>query len=124
MKIIRYRISSDITVEFQDEHKYKTNTTYSNFKKGIKNPYDKSIWGVGYIGEEIEPHCFKGACIPSFGAWTNMIKRCYVEHLRHKHLAYEGCTMCDQWYNYQNFRSWYDANYYDVGEGRMHYRST
>lgn len=121
MKIIRYVNRADITIEFQDEHKYRTNTTYQNFKIGqIKNPYDKSIWGVGYLGEETETHFVNNACIPSFGAWTNMIKRCYAEHLRHKHLAYTNCTMCDEWHNYQNFRSWYDTNYYDIREGRMH----
>jgi hypothetical protein len=121
MKIIRYRIAGDITIEFQDEHKYTTNTTYSNFKTGqIKNPYDKSIWGVGYLGEETETHFVNNACIPSFGAWTNMIERCYAENLRYKHQAYEKCTMCKEWHNYQNFRKWYDDNYYNVGEGRMH----
>ena len=51
MKIIAYRKTSDIDVEFQDEHHYVKNTTYSNFIKGwVKNPYDKSLYNVGYMG--------------------------------------------------------------------------
>lgn len=47
MKIIRYRIAGDITVEFQDEYKFKVNTTYSNFKRRcISNPYSRLVYGV------------------------------------------------------------------------------
>ena len=33
MKIVEYNKASDIVVEFQDEYKYKLNTSYGNFKK-------------------------------------------------------------------------------------------
>ena len=53
MKIVAYRRYDDIDVEFLDEHHYvKEHNTYSNFKSGaIKNPYDRSVYGVGYVGE-------------------------------------------------------------------------
>lgn len=52
MKIIRYGGWEDIDVQFQDEFYYiKEHQTYSNFKKGeIKNPYDRTVFGVGYVG--------------------------------------------------------------------------
>lgn len=52
MKIIRYNKSADIDIEFQDEFHYiKQHQSYSNFRLGcIKNPYDKNICGVGYMG--------------------------------------------------------------------------
>ena len=51
MKIIEYIDSVNIMVEFQDEHKIITHTTPSNFKRGtVKNPYDRSAYGVGFIG--------------------------------------------------------------------------
>ena len=53
MKIIRYVNRGEIDVEFQDEHKHKVTTTYQNFKIGqIKNPYDRTTFGVGYLGLE------------------------------------------------------------------------
>ena len=52
MKIVEYNGWGNIVVEFQDEHKYRKNTTYSNFKTGcIKNPYDKTVYGIAWIGE-------------------------------------------------------------------------
>jgi len=52
MKIIKYRSSSDIDVMFLDEFNYvKTHVTYNNFVKGsIMNPYDKTVYDIGYIG--------------------------------------------------------------------------
>ena len=50
MKIIAYRGNNDIDVEFQDEYHHVKNTTYSNFKRGnVKNPYDKDLFGIGYL---------------------------------------------------------------------------
>ena len=51
MKIIEYNKAIDIIVEFQDEYKYRRKTTYESFKKGeVSNPYDKSFYGVGFLG--------------------------------------------------------------------------
>lgn len=52
MKIVDYKNCENVVVEFQDEYKCQKNTTYVNFKRGqVKNPYDKTACGVGYVGE-------------------------------------------------------------------------
>ena len=53
MKIISYRNCDDIDVEFQDEHHFIVkHATYNNFRLGgITNPYDITVYGVGYFGE-------------------------------------------------------------------------
>ena len=52
MKIIEYQNSKNIIVEFQDEHRYRIKTHYKCFILGnVKNPYDKTLYGVAYIGE-------------------------------------------------------------------------
>ena len=51
MKIIRYNSYYNITVQFQDKYKFERDTTYSNFKKGnVRNPYDKTVLDMGYLG--------------------------------------------------------------------------
>jgi len=51
MKIVRYGACDDIDVEFLDDFHYIKTTTYSNFVRGqVKNPYDRDLFGVGYIG--------------------------------------------------------------------------
>ena len=53
MKIIRYGSYEDIDVEFLDEFHYiKRNQAYTNFRTGsVKNPYDKSLFGIGFLGD-------------------------------------------------------------------------
>lgn len=121
MKIIRYNGINDITIEFQDEYNFTTNTYYYNFKIGqIKNPYDKTMAGVGYIGVGKHKTGMATKKNNSYTAWEDMLYRCYNEKLRHSHLSYAGCTVCDEWHNYQIFADWYEENFYTVGEGRTH----
>ena len=53
MKIVAYRMRDDIDIEFLDDFHYvKKHNTYSNFKSGsVKNPYDRTLLGVGYLGD-------------------------------------------------------------------------
>jgi predicted transport protein len=50
MTIIEYINKINIKVKFEDG--YVCNSTYRAFKKGeIKNPYDRSVYNIGYLGE-------------------------------------------------------------------------
>jgi hypothetical protein len=119
MKIIKYENHNDITIEFQDDHKTIVNTYYQMFKKGtIRNPYDKTVYGFGYLGIGKYSTANKRA----YGVWTNIIERCYSEYdkIRNRSPAYENCEICEEWLCFQNFADWHESNYYDIGEGRMH----
>jgi len=120
MKIIRYVNAGDMTIEFQDEHKVQINTTYANFKKGIKNPYDISVSTMGYIGEGKYLSKINDIVTPIYAAWRNMLKRCYDESDRYLHPAYENCVVDKEWHNFQTFAAWYEGNFYQVGTERMH----
>lgn len=122
MKIIKVLPDDRIIVQFQDEFKFEKEIHYNNFKRGtVKNPYDKTICGVGYLGEgSFIAHDENGINTKPYDTWTNMIERCYSNNMRHKHFAYEDCTMCDEWLNFQTFAKWYEANFYDIGTERMH----
>lgn len=51
MKLIKYVDCKNVIVEFQDEHGYQKKTTYREFLLGkVDNPYDKTIFGIGYRG--------------------------------------------------------------------------
>lgn len=122
MKIIRYRSWDDIDVEFLDKYKYvKKHATYSNFKKGeIKNPYDRSVFNIGYVG--VGKYMTRNTVLKkpetSYETWTSMLERCYKN--QELFPAYYGiCTVCKEWHNYQTFADWYDENKYSVNE-RLH----
>ena len=118
MQIVRYGSCNDIDVKFLDKDGYVyRNTTYGNFKRGqIKNPYDRCIFGIGYLGEgEAQQKTQVGYC------WRGMLERCYCDRMKKIHPAYYGIsTVCDEWLNFQTFAKWYNENIYQVGTERMH----
>lgn len=122
MKIIRYGGRDDIDVMFLDEYKYVvTNTQYCNFKTGqIKNPYDKSLYDVGFIGVGKYSSRNNKLKKPTdeYEVWTGIMGRCY--HDKEKYPTYFGVsTVCEEWHNFQNFAEWFNENKYDVC-GRLH----
>ena len=127
MEIISYNKQSDIVVKFLDEHGVEVHTAYTNFRRGsVKNPYDKKICGVGYLGEGryttkiLYPDGKYYQC-PQYIVWNAMIKRCYFDNEKDLHPSYYHITtVCEEWKNFQVFARWYDDNFYDIGEGRMH----
>lgn len=117
MKIIKYKDINNIIVEFQDEYKYRTKTTYRYFKNGkVSNPYDKTIFKVGYIGEEIINNNFSKNI--SYTHWYAMIRRVYSEKQLQLKPTYKRVEVCEEWLNYTNFKKWFEENYYII-EGQQ-----
>ena len=118
MQIVAYRTSDDMDVKFLDKDGYVfQHTTYSNFKTGqIKNPYDRCIFGIGYLGEgNAQQKTQVGYC------WRGMLERCYCDRMKKIHPAYYGIsTVCEEWLNFQVFAKWYNENVYQIGTERMH----
>lgn len=121
MKIVEYYRHEDITVEFQDEHHYRLHTTYVNFKRHqALNPYDKSVFGVGYLGEGNYSTGTSKKRSQEHRVWRCMLERCYSEKYKEENKAYYGITtVCDEWKCFQKFAEWYNINKYDV-DGRLH----
>ena len=114
--IVEYRSNKDVIVEFQDEYKYRYSVTYLHFKKGnLFNPFDKSVYGIGYFGsgkystlKENKEFC------RYYSIWRKIFDRCYTTHRNNKNKSYEGCTICEKWHCFQNFADWYDNNKYET----------
>jgi len=118
MTIVKYNSVRDITVQFDDG--YSVDAEYKEFKSGIiKNPYDKSVHGIGYFGEGIYKAKINDKMTKQYEKWTDMIRRCYSEKWHKKSPTYKGCSVCDEWLNFQNFGLWFDNNYYHVDTERM-----
>ena len=115
MKIIEYKNCDNIIIEFQDEYKAKVHTKYFNFKKGkVKNPYDKSVYDIGYIGEGVYKVSTNGKSTKAYEVWKKMLQRCYDPYELNKHQTYIDCYVCDEWHNFQNFCKWFEENYYEI----------
>ena len=61
--------------------------------------------GIGYRGSE-GVDCNS----ESYLRWHDMLNRCYNAKFHGRQPQYMGCTVCEEWLNYSNFKAWYDQN--------------
>ena len=108
-EIIEYNGWDDVVIQFNDEYKYTYTARYDHIRKGnVKNPYDKSVCGVGCVGLEILNKYYTES--ESYKTWNRMIHRCYDG----KKPTYKKCSVCEEWLNYSVFKKWFDENYYII----------
>ena len=106
MRIVEYNNANDIVVEFQDEYKGKTHTSYQHFITGrINNPYHQNVYNVGMIGDKY-PTCINGKATKEYGLWKDVLKRCFCENYKKKCPTYENVTCCDEWLLFEKFYEW------------------
>lgn len=48
---------------------------------------------------------------PSYRVWKDMMRRCYNRGKNKRWLAYEGCTVCDEWFIFDVFDEWFTPRY-------------
>ena len=115
--IIDYINYGDVVVEFQDEYKYQYHSNMKTFKNGeLKNPYDKKLNSVGFIGVGKYKPKENRVTTESYQVWQSMIKRCYSEKQLLRDRVYTDCHVCEEWHDYQNFAKWYEENIYECDE--------
>ena len=115
MTIIEYRKYNDIDVYFPEYDWIFKHTSYQNFRNGkIKCVYEPRVYGIGYLGEGKYKASENNKSTKVHYIWVQMLRRCYDKNLHTKCPTYIGCTVCDEWHNFQNFAEWYEENYYEV----------
>ncbi|MED3562268.1 hypothetical protein [Bacillus xiapuensis] len=119
MVIDEYNNSKDIWVRFV-EYDYLVHTTYKNFSTGsIDCPYDKTVFGFGYLGNGIYKTKINGEQTLAYKTWKSMIERCHSKRYQQKCPTYIDCNIYEEWYNFQNFAKWFDKNYYEIEDEKM-----
>ena len=112
MKIVEYNNNCDVIIEFQDEHKYRLHTQYSNFKNGqCKNPFFASTYGHGYLGVDKNGNVPNTAELKDgkyvitweYNKWQSMLRRCFDNKYKEKYPTYKDVTCCDRWLCFVNF---------------------
>ena len=116
--IVDYANNQNITVQFKKTGEL-VKTTYQHFKNGeIKSHFTPSVYGVGYLGNE-KSKDKNGKTTKSYSVWTSMLMRCYSDKYQKKEPTYKDCSVCKEWYNYSNFKKWFNDNYYEIDGERM-----
>lgn len=111
MKIVEYNSFRDVTVLF--DNGYRAKSSYSAFTRGaIKNIFGKTVLGEGYLGEGEYQVTVNGKATKYYTWWKAMMMRCYDSNFLKRNPSYIGCTVCEEWKNFQNFCKWLDENYY------------
>lgn len=126
MFIVKYINSANVVVQFRDIKDMSTkrpelvNTTYKNFVEGrVKSKFVPTVYGIGITGKDSVCISYKNK--NSYMCWMNMLRRCYDEsYLANKAITYKDCKVCDEWLYYPNFERWYDDNYYEIPNERVH----
>lgn len=72
------------------------------------NNFEKIICGVGYTGDGKYTPRGKPERV-----WQSMLLRCYSDSYREQYPTYIGCTVIEEWHNFQNFHIWFKDNYVD-----------
>lgn len=109
--IEKYNRAIDIDIRFV-EGRYKKKVTAGQIKKGaIQNPFHRVSSGVGYMGVGR----FSTMNSPKASqVWRGIIHRCYDKKRAEKFIKnYDGCSVHEDWHNFQNFAEWYEKNYSD-----------
>lgn len=119
MVITEYENKNNVVVHIP-EYNYSTKAYYSQFKnRTITTPYDRTKYGIGFIGEGKYKVRINGKLTNEYNTWSNMMARGYDEKYKKKSPTYEDCTVCEEWHNFQNFAKWYEENYYEVENEKM-----
>lgn len=48
----------------------------------------------------------KRVSCPFYAKWQNMLKRCYSKSYQKRQPTYKGCSVCEEWLTFSNFKAW------------------
>ena len=115
--VVDYINCKNITVRFLDGNNYQVKCQIKELNKGtIKNPYYPTVYGVGYLGEGVHIKTVKRKATKVYDIWKAMLARCYCNIFQQKQKTYLGCSVCDEWHNFQVFAEWYvNHEFYGLG---------
>lgn len=99
-----------IYAEFENSH--VVTVTLDTLKKGnVKNVMHKSVFGVGYVGIGNYKVKQDGKHTTYYIRWRGMLERCYNPKYQEEKKTYVGCSVVEEWHNFQNFAEWMEQNY-------------
>ena len=104
--VIDYIDDNNIIIMFLDDNKGINITSYWNLKHGVvKNPFRPGFCN-NYLGEG---DYNKKDYLKIYQTWTGLFARHTIEgQMKDKNASYINSSICNEWYNYQNFALWYD----------------
>lgn len=115
--VIKYIDKCNVVVRFNDD-RATICTFYANAlrKGGFKNPYQPSVFGVGFVGVGQYKTSEGGKATIEGSVWRDMLRRCYDNDYLDRNPSYIGCSVHPDWHNFQVFAEWLTNNrHYNLG---------
>ena len=85
----------------------------------MENYRRRPIYGIGindadYVTQKIVNG--KTVTCPFYQTWKGMMTRCYSEKYQEKYPTYKGCSVCEEWLTFCNFKAWMEKQYWYMME--------
>jgi hypothetical protein len=114
LTILKYKGNFRYLIKFDDNTEINS-VRYCHIKNGnVKNPNAPIAQGVGYLS--IGKYNSKDHKL-AHRKWSHMLERCYSEKYQIKKPSYIGCSVSEDWFNFQIFADWFydETNGYKEG---------
>lgn len=69
-----------------------------------------TVLGVGFYEKGLFASRENGKKTRAYNAWKGILGRCYNPIVLAVRPSYKGCSVCEEWLNYQNFAQWFTEN--------------
>ena len=113
IEVIDYIDKANVLIKFEERPELQIWSTLQNIKNGqIKYPYHKSVYNIGYYGQGKYSARNNKEKTEEYIKWFSMFNRCYNEKYHEKQPTYIGCSVAEDFCNFQNFAEWYNRNKY------------
>ena len=100
--VIEYNNALDVAVKFYNPE-CVTKCRVGDLVRGeVCNPLFPNFYGRGYIGVGR----FNSKNTRAYSVWRGMLERAYSNKVRRSLNAYKDVTVCEDWWNFQNFAEW------------------
>ena len=108
VQIIDYIDTKNVLIKFVEIPDLQVWSSLQNIKNGqIKNPYHKTIFNKGYYGVGKYTARKNNIKTEEYVKWYSMFVRCYSTSYHKRQPTYIGCSVADDFCNFQNFAEWY-----------------
>ena len=107
VEVLKYEAYNRITVKFLDYAGHEKVTANKELLSGmVKNPFHPQVRGIGFFG--VGPYKAKNGkdTTPEYVHWSSMLTRSYYEEYHKRFPTYIGCSVDEQWHNFQEFAEW------------------
>lgn len=112
IRIIACRGAKECDIQFIENKVIFKNRQYHDILKGrVKNPYYRSVYGVGYLVIGIYKMSENGKDTKVYKTWAGILQRCYSDSYHKKQPTYKDCEICQEWECFQNFAAWHEENW-------------